>query len=103
MSKAGRKANIIKDAANKIKREQAAVLYKPDSGKVAKNAAEQARAMGVQIVCPVQDRRSGNRFLGSENPKSKINPNGYDPVARAKDLANQQVRAKLTKAVLDHG
>lgn len=50
----------------------------------------------------VQDRRSNNKWLGSENPRSKINPNGYDPVERAAKLAKRAVTDKLTKVIKRH-
>lgn len=34
---------------------------------------------GFTVVPFKEERRSSNKFLGSENPRSKINPNGYDP------------------------
>lgn len=33
---------------------------------------------GFSVVDLREDRRSSNKFLGSDRPKSKINPNGYD-------------------------
>jgi len=50
----------------------------------------------------VQNRRSNNKWLGSENPRSKINPNGFDPIERAAKLAKQAVTDKLTQVVNRH-
>lgn len=51
----------------------------------------------------VQDRRGTNKFLGSEHPRTKINPNGYDPIERAKATAKAAATAKLQQAVDNHG
>lgn len=75
----------------------------PGEGGVASSVEAQAAAMGVHLVRPVQDRRSKNKFLGSEKPQSRINPNGFDPVKRATQQAKDAVKENLARTLTDHG
>lgn len=97
MSKAGRRESRKRAMLRVASDETDAGL---DQGKFASgNVAELVSARGFTIV---QSQRSGNKFLGSEQPKSKINPNGYDPVQRAAMLAKMQATAALQAVIERH-
>lgn len=87
MSKAGRKRNQAKAASPQADLKEGTV-------------AELVASRGFTIK---KSSRSGNKFLGTEQPRSKINPNGYDPVERAVQMANLAAASQLQEVMNRHG
>lgn len=55
---------------------------------------EFAAEKGLTLVRPRANVRGTNKFLGSEHPVSKINPNGYTTLTMVEE-AQREIAAKL--------
>lgn len=77
----------------------------PDPGKGGdlRSVEQVAKDKGFELERLVVNQASSNKFLGSERERSAINPNGYDPVQRATEIAQSEVLSKLQEVMDRHG